>query len=542
MKCLCGADMEVRFRRYDNNPFWGCTKYPSCKNTKPYNNENIGEETSTETTVEKPKFKPSKYQEAIYDFIKNGKGNAVVEAVAGSGKTTTLVEALQYTEGDVLFCAFNKHIANELATKAPDHVMVSTLHSVGYSIIRNNVDGKVNVDDKKLVNLIEKHVPPPMNETDGVKRISIVNFLRRTIPLIKATMLDHKTKKKVKDLCDKYGIDEMTYFKDAYEYIDPILCEAKSMTNVIDFDDMCWLPVVCDMSFPQYDWLFIDEAQDLSTNQMELVLRLRKKRKGRIVAVGDRMQSIYGFRGADCEAIPNLVKKTKSKILPLNICYRCPSSHIKLAKEIVPQIEAFEGNGEGEVNFVKEELVTENLQDGDMVLCRVNAPLVSIAFNLIKQGKKAIVRGRDIGKGLIVMIEKLSNNYSITDVADFMVVVNEFCVSECAKLEKQNKESAANSLRDKCECLSVFASMCKTVPDMKIKILDIFSDKQVGIVCSSVHKAKGLEADNVSIIKYNLIPFPKCTQEWELKQEDNIKYVALTRAKKTLCISSDSGE
>jgi len=67
------------------------------------------------------KFTPSPYQQGIYDFITKGTGNAVVSAVAGSGKTTTLINALNLipSELNVLFLAFNKSIAKELAERVP---------------------------------------------------------------------------------------------------------------------------------------------------------------------------------------------------------------------------------------------------------------------------------------------------------------------------------------------------------------------------------------------------------------------------------------
>jgi DNA helicase II / ATP-dependent DNA helicase PcrA len=74
--------------------------------------------------MENKKFKPSKYQKAIYSFIENGKGNAVVEAVAGSGKTTTIVEATSRIppKDRAIFVAFNKSIATELSKKLQNKI------------------------------------------------------------------------------------------------------------------------------------------------------------------------------------------------------------------------------------------------------------------------------------------------------------------------------------------------------------------------------------------------------------------------------------
>ena len=66
--------------------------------------------------IKKKEYEPSKYQKAIYDFIKNGKGNLVVEAAAGSGKTTTLIKSLDFIDEskNILLVAFNRDIVAEL--------------------------------------------------------------------------------------------------------------------------------------------------------------------------------------------------------------------------------------------------------------------------------------------------------------------------------------------------------------------------------------------------------------------------------------------
>ena len=87
---------------------------------------------------------------------------------------------------------------------------------------------------------------------------------------------------------------------------------------------------------------------------------------------------------------------------------------------------------------------------------------------------------------------------------------------------------------DSCEKIMTVAENVKNIQMLKNKIEEIFSDERECIVCSSVHKAKGLEAPTVFIINYAMIPHPMATTEEELEQEENIKYVAITRAMKEL--------
>ena len=66
--------------------------------------------------IEEVEFTPSKYQKDIFDVIEHGVGNIVIEAAAGSGKTSTLIKAIKLIPIDkrILFCAFNTDIVKEL--------------------------------------------------------------------------------------------------------------------------------------------------------------------------------------------------------------------------------------------------------------------------------------------------------------------------------------------------------------------------------------------------------------------------------------------
>ena len=102
----------------------------------------------------------SNYQIDIFNAIKNSNKNIIVNAVAGSGKTTTIVEAckrLKLFPNKVQFLAFNKSIANELAEKLKGYAQVNTLHSFGYAVLRNAFKGKrIIIDDKKYIRLLQK--------------------------------------------------------------------------------------------------------------------------------------------------------------------------------------------------------------------------------------------------------------------------------------------------------------------------------------------------------------------------------------------------
>jgi hypothetical protein len=85
----CGAGMILRTNRVTENQFWGCSNYPKCKGSK---DVQPVKPKATETVKD---FTWANDQNDVFTFTETGEGHGVVEAVAGSGKTTTIVEALK---------------------------------------------------------------------------------------------------------------------------------------------------------------------------------------------------------------------------------------------------------------------------------------------------------------------------------------------------------------------------------------------------------------------------------------------------------------
>lgn len=538
----CGQRLVERKRRSDGKPFWGCSGFPKCR----FAADNPPGATQGSVLQAAKVFKPSAYQQAVFDFVQTGVGNAFVEAVAGSGKTTTIVQALQFTRGRVAFFAFNKSIANELKTKAPAHVNVQTLHGHGYAAIRNahaaSGYGSLDMDDNKKWNIAETLLPDVEADTLALSRAGVapsdpVNYkyqrsiLVRLTSLVQSTLTNPFNREAVDALIDHYDI-EVNGSEDLIKGLLPAMIKAcAEQTQVIDYDDMNWMPVFLNLPIAKYDWVYVDEAQDLNAVQIELVLRSVAD-GGRIVCVGDRNQSIYGFRGADVRAVPNIINATQAISLPLSICYRCPKSHVELAQGLVPHIEASENAQDGTIEYdVANYVALAGMTSGDLVLCRLNAPLVKTCYNLIRSGKKAVIRGRDIGKGLLVLIDKMK----ATSIVDLVEKIETYRSKELEKLRaKRAREAVIQSLNDRIDTVVALTDGVYDMVVLKSRIENMFSDKEEGIVCSSVHRAKGLEAQNVYILNPELMPFSRATQEWEMEQERNIMYVAFTRSKSKL--------
>ena len=468
-------------------------------------------------------YTPSPYQWQIFAFVQNGSGHGVIEAVAGSGKTTTLVTSLQLTNptDKVAFVAFNRHIAKELEQRAPYHVHVSTLHSLGYSNLRRAFP-RVEMDPDKLKAIMANH---STNGYDG--------SVKRLVSLCKANLLEPTTPN-LDYISDRWDVDVDEGNRDqVFDLAATVYHESIQQTGAIDYDDMIFFPASGRVGCEKFDVLFVDEGQDLCKSQIEMALRSCAD-GGRIIACGDANQSCYGFRGADTDAMPNLIKATNATTLPLSICYRCPRSHVELAQKLVPHIEAREGAPEGVLEDLPFGKLAESVQPGDMVLCRTNAPLVPPALELIRQGIKAVIIGRDIGRNLMALMRKVQKSAKVYDLHETLWELQQYADREVSKLYMADKAMRAQSLRDRVDTILALSDGCNSIGDLQTKINLVFSDDKQGIAFSTVHKAKGLEAARVFILHPELMPYPKASKPWERQQEKNIEYVAKTRSKEYL--------
>jgi superfamily I DNA/RNA helicase len=472
----------------------------------------------------------SKYQENIFKFIQEEKGHAFVEAVAGSGKTTTIVEAANRIpqNSKAIFLAFNKHIATELGSRLPMNCEAKTLHSLGFNLMKScgTFPRYIKVNANKNKNLFLYKV---LEDEDLIKKKYAISYnITRVISLLKGLYVTEPTREDIVGLCDNYDIDVMDMDEFA-EFAIEVFYLSINQTSVIDFDDMLFMPVHHDIAFPKYDNVFVDEAQDLNPIQIEIISRLN----GRVIAVGDTHQAIYGFRGADPYAVEKMVNTFSAIKLPLSICYRCAKNIVNLAKELVPHIECNESQIDGEIVNIKIEDLPTHVTEGDYILCRTTAPLVSMCLRLLRLGKMATVKGRDIGEGLINFIDTV--NKGSTDINDFYNSLNEYVTKKMGEYEARNKTSSIIELQDKYDTIDALSEEVKTVEELKAKVKGLFSDEVSGIVLSTIHKSKGLETDNVYILKPEILPHPKAKLDWQITQEKNLKYVAITRAKKKLC-------
>lgn len=474
----------------------------------------------------------SPYQEAIYDFMEAGRGDAVVNAVAGSGKTTTLIEASKRlpTGTSSLFAAFNKSIVNELQSRLGEGVVCKTLNAIGHGALYAHLGRNLSLNDKKYVDIIAEATEGLAGEEAREIRQSIsqlTSFAQST--------LCETTDEDLADLADRYGIDlsvsgtrDEAWFYDATRYTLEAGERMAQDEHVISFNDQTWLPNKWDLACKRYDFIFVDEIQDLSRGKLELILRSRNK-GARILGVGDPFQSIYGFAGADPRAWQEIIRRTDATVLPLSVCYRCPTKVVDLAQELVPEIQSAPDAPEGIVEHVTEVKFEEMVATGDLVLCRYTAPLISACIRLISQKIPARVKGRDISKALLGLAREANQGH---DWIDFPNALNDTVSKKRAQLSKQkHSEGRIQSLEDRAagllacyEAFSVtsFAAFTREVEDL-------FTDGGAAVELSTIHKAKGLQAKRVFILAPSKLG-KGGKLDWEQEQERNLKYVALTRA------------
>ena len=486
--------------------------------------------------------KPSKFQEAIFSFIETGTGNAIVSAVAGSGKTTTLVDGANKISRTkrCLFLAFNKKIQMELAARLPKHVMTQTINSLGHQAWMN-ANPKCKLDTAKTLNILKAL----RGNYDATQFDRIMSNVRKMVSVAKAnglaplgmTGVIADTDAEWNRLIDHYdilfnGVDEGVNVQldreTAIQIARVALKKSVEIKDVIDFDDQIFMTVIYNIPVPKYDWVFVDEAQDVSEIQRALIAKAMAKYT-RSVFVGDEKQAIYGFRGADSESLNNIGKQFNAINLPLSISYRCAKAIVAEARQYVGHIEASENAPEGLVEELGD-YKTDMFKMNDMVVCRNTAPLVKLAYKLISEKVPAKVEGKDLASGLVNLINKM-NAKTILQLNEKL---HHWKDRETARLKQADPEADISGVEDKFDVLQVFmeSSAADTVPVLISAIESLFGDEVKDCVrLSTVHRAKGLEAERVFILDKWLMPSRYAVKPWMVEQENNLIYVALTRAK-----------
>lgn len=536
------------------------------------------------------------------EVVEDTAPHLIVEARAGTGKTTTLVEGVKRLMGvgstltpspqqamvwdcmelskgkakTVCFVAFNRSIAAELKTRVPAGCEAMTMHGLGLRAVRaafRLFGGEGGVSEWRVRNIIGELVGRDVRDFQRENPV-LVQAVEKLVSLCKMNLttpedLDHDSLENEPEanwadaldrLASHYEVELNGQRERVYDLVPRVLerCKQVDKDGCVDYDDMIWLPVVLGLPVRKFDVLLVDEAQDLNRCQQALANMAGR----RLVLCGDPKQAIYGFAGADAESMERMEQELGATPrgcvrLPLTVTRRCGKAIVKEANKIVPDFEAFESNGEGVIRrallqghskMIGEVVAMDGTpnyadlaKDGDMVLCRVNAPLVSECFRFIKQGRKANIQGRDVGKGLVNTVKKLAggeDRLGACKVEDLISALGLWLEGEQKKeaAKKFPSESKMIALQDKHDCLLCFTEGLGAAYALDVvrKIESVFTDDRSvrGIRLSSIHKAKGLEAHRVFLLEPEgaTVPHPMAKSRWQVEQEWNLRYVAITRA------------
>ena len=535
-------------------------------------------------------------QEHIFDFVRTGEGHGIIDAVAGAGKTTTIMECTAYAKDPsrVLFCAFNNSIAKEIRQRFGERKMtevtVQTIHSLGLRILRENSDfgSRLQLREYKYTTLfqgegMQTKLSPHIkalcalnnlnpSSSDSRQKFAIKNLSYRirnrllNINQKHRATLNGPTFEDFTSLVEHFGIftpteeksktfhEELEIYYAAHRLLLTAGNDLAARSYLIDFTDMIYLPFVWKLNAAtKYDWIFIDECQDLSKAQFAVAAKYGKQ-GSRVLAVGDPRQSIYGFTGADVESFSRVARMTRATALPLTTCFRCPTTVIELAQEIREDIVGAK-TAVGTVQPIFIEQVTELARPGDLIISRLRAPLLVLVFEFIEKEVKIQV-SEDEAREFIGELKTLfkqaelqasvKRRYKTFEALKQTVFHRNMWVirQNAGKIPKVTErelflQEETDYLEKRLEFLhkryELWQQRCTSVTKVLERIKAQVSAKDNAIKLSTIHRAKGLEEDRVFIIDYDKLPWARQQQkDWEKVQETNLKYVAITRAKDTL--------
>ncbi|MCX5937414.1 MAG: UvrD-helicase domain-containing protein [Cyanobium sp. LacPavin_0920_WC12_MAG_62_9] len=527
-------------------------------------------------------------QQQVIDWVVEGQGNALVSSVAGSGKSTLITQCTNQIplSQKVIILSFNKKIAEEMRSKLklripnrfpgePDdwkHTQAATLNSIGKRVIVNHYKWGIrqprNVDEnnEKIDDIVaaltdelyDRRTQRYLGQLDAYKKSALyplgtppVKPKRRPcysavtglLRLSRASLYrpTQPSGSKLKDIIAFYGIEinvqlDIEWAVQALQRIETETVARFNESHQITLDEQIYMPWALNLRDPYpWDWIFVDECQDLSPLRIDLLRRISKPTT-RFLFVGDNDQSIYGWTGAD----PRCFDRIKSEFSPvtfvLTSTFRCSHAVTKFAQKYVHRITAFEGNLKGDVLKYPNGGPLPELKSGDAVLSRLKSGLISIAIRLIRDDCKFQGFDNLLDEKTLDLLQRIyeeqTDSLRVSERLSRVAIVIETdidlngCTAE--KVELYDLTVALKSLSEAFPGIRDFSGL-------RQQLHDVCKGSSEGPLLSTIHKQKGGEFDNVLIIDFSLLPLVwPGQQDWEFEQELNLVYVAITRAKDKL--------
>lgn len=524
-----------------------------------------------------PNFELSTYQQDILDFFINHSGdNMYINALAGVGKSSTACMLTEHTTTSDVYIAFNKSIAEEFKTKIKNpKTKVYTIHGLSYLIMNNNTEKDIEIDNLKFYKIIDEKVSKYYKYKKFEYKVFVKDNFVQLYNLCRLTYINLNDDREILDLVGDYNlfvdngacknetIPDNSQICEWIRFMNEQDFNVFEKENKIDFTDMLYITLNKLSSkewevpyFLRFTNVYLDEAQDFSNIQLYL-FKYIKRSNGRYIFILDKNQAIYGFAASNCNAY-QVIKKLFAPVtefdLPIN--YRCPESHLSLVRNRfdIP-IQARPNAPQGEIFTINKQDISKYVKGGDFVISRKNKWLTEVILDLVKHGIPIYMEDKEMVKDICKTIEK-SKAFNIDVLYSNLQEKKKSFDNSIKKVKKDNnipdgeKESIVSNTNGFIDNINFINDILKSYKGDKDissflsyikKLLNTtFSDKCVRL--SSIHKAKGLEGENVFILNEAKVCFDSRNSFDLNQQEKNLAYISLTRAKNNLYLVREPSE
>ena len=540
-------------------------------------------------------FKPSTYQQDILDFfLNNPQSNMLVNALAGSGKSTTACMLSEHSKTSDLYIAFNASVVEEFKKKIKNpKTKVMTMHSLAYSIMLYNVEQEskdsgekpkgfgsqrskrtVSLDNFKPHKILDEEITKRYGRyIEFAKRVFLKDNYVNLYNLCRLTLTDMSSNKDVSRLIDDhvlflyygdegYSAPDISEITSTLKILDTKSKQQFETQGVIDFTDMLWI-TFNKLKYDNWEvpyWalytnIYCDEVQDFSNIQLNF-LKFIKRTKGRYVFIGDFHQAIYNFAGANAQAfnqIPKMFAPVETFDLP--ICYRCAKSHLsRVNREYGIPILPCDNAPMGFVKTIDKNKISEYAKAGDMVISRKNKWIAEVVLDLARNGTPIFIEDKEMVEAikrqilsskctsvgtLEKFLQKVISNYN----KKLFEIVSKNAREGGHEEEHLEAVAEANSKIDNTSfLLEILEGYLENhASSDSVSKFSNFIDKLLNTTPSpncvrlcSIHKAKGLEATNVFVLNEAKINYDFRNSKEQNIQEKNLSYIATTRAKEGL--------
>lgn len=489
----------------------------------------------------------------IDEVCSSNSTNIMLEALAGCGKTTTIEYAMQaYNKKFPLkkaaaFC-FNVNIKNELKAR---NLKAYNFHGYGLFIITQRHKGfnpKYHIDENRGFRIAAEMINADMTNMDGIQ-IKAANTIAKICSLAKAFNCSYSDAWNT-DATWVFIISNFDLYVNGYsvpELIEVCKKTLKQMSfwdGTLDQDDLVWFPVVRGYLLPYLDFIVVDEAQDMNEIQLQFIARLIKKDKltkkwiGKIAFILDKNQAIYSFRGSMPNGAERIEKKYACKVMPLDETFRCGKKIVDEAKRIVPGLKAFETNIDGLVEQGSKQLCVDSAKPTDYIVSRLRAPLFHLALKFLEKGLPARIKGQEFAEELI----ELAKTSGKKNRDEFMEYLASWVSEQETYIQQRysSNEQMMNAKLSRCHDIrDVFCFLFEKEETVQgvvnlITLLCLNKEDKEFIELFTTHGVKGLESKKVFVLRDTFFVQDLGSQVVGTKEELNLYYVAITRAKEHL--------